>query len=679
VTNLLAEGTSNDFGLWFPSGTASVTGTGTVNLPAVNDRIRSESIGAVSVGETLSFSVTLSGTGTTSLMFFGTNNGTDTQQVTLTSTPTRYVYNFTTTAADSDYQCYISRQTGDTATTVTASEAQLENITANASTTVPSEYVSNMPDDYVSNLGPELFDSGANTFESGTYSWSGYGSNTVENDNGELKITYVDTANGGYLYFRDSTDFSTDLVVGRSYLFTGEVRVGSGDSVLVRVASPASNYQETITSTTAVPVSLSFVATATTTAYISARLMDAGEEVWFDNMSLREIKPPANILGVQYFSTKNSCSVASGVVTECGSGSEIPTATLKGLQFYDTETNVVLQSRQFDTTWTSPGVTPVLSQNQVGIDGFPNTAWLLEDDDAGAKEFVHQPSSVSDDSSTHVASVYIRKDEDQTRFPELLLNLTGGSDPQYQGCQLNTQTGATAFRLDNTSNDSCAVVSFNDLWWKLYVTATNNSTGNTNIGIQLYPARGNTIGGDDSSALGTAIFDQVDMNLAESYPGPPIYTTTASVTRNKPRLSYPSNGILSDDPTSLFVDITVPVLVSAWSYFFDPSITGGVMGYTSANLIRIADSGGSISSIHQTPITAGVTHKTGFLWGSTMVCYMDGVVSTDPESYGGSMNLETEFYIGCLNGSSACTKGNVKNVKIYPRELSNAQFERHTQ
>src|SRR5574343_11608 len=66
-------------------------------------------------------------------------------------------------------------------------------------------------------VGATLWDTGADTFESGTYGWVKYGNNTVENDNGKLKITYVDNGAGAYDYIEESSDLSSDLSVKTWY------------------------------------------------------------------------------------------------------------------------------------------------------------------------------------------------------------------------------------------------------------------------------------------------------------------------------------------------------------------------------------------------------------------------------------------------------------------------------
>jgi hypothetical protein len=66
-------------------------------------------------------------------------------------------------------------------------------------------------------VGATLWDTGADTFESGTYGWVKYGNNTIENDNGKLKLTVVDDVGGAYDYLIENKDLSSDLSVKTWY------------------------------------------------------------------------------------------------------------------------------------------------------------------------------------------------------------------------------------------------------------------------------------------------------------------------------------------------------------------------------------------------------------------------------------------------------------------------------
>ena len=147
---------------------------------------------------------------------------------------------------------------------------------------------SKIPADVKSTLGSELFDADASTFDSGTHSWVVYGSNTVANDSGALKITYVNDARGAYLWLKDASDLSSNLTIGKTYKFTFDAKVSSGASVDVTI-STLSGSPQVITETSFTTKSIYFTAENTTTTYIDTRNMGSGEIIYLDNLSLKEV------------------------------------------------------------------------------------------------------------------------------------------------------------------------------------------------------------------------------------------------------------------------------------------------------------------------------------------------------------------------------------------------------
>ncbi len=142
----------------------------------------------------------------------------------------------------------------------------------------------------VETLGPDLFDPGKGTFDSGTGSWVAYGNNTIENDAGSLKITYVDTVNGAFLYLRDSTDLTTDLTVGQSYRIDFDAHVNIGASVPVTVYDGRTySTLATITATSFVHTTKYFVPGLATGCFLYFPGLGAGEVIWLDNITLRAV------------------------------------------------------------------------------------------------------------------------------------------------------------------------------------------------------------------------------------------------------------------------------------------------------------------------------------------------------------------------------------------------------
>lgn len=91
--------------------------------------------------------------------------------------------------------------------------------------------------DYYKGRGAKglLVPSGINSSNASTFndagSWTSYGSNTIENYEGAIRITYVDNASGGYIYA------PATLVVGKRYRFTAEVRKNQSGTAAARLTS----------------------------------------------------------------------------------------------------------------------------------------------------------------------------------------------------------------------------------------------------------------------------------------------------------------------------------------------------------------------------------------------------------------------------------------------------------
>lgn len=164
--------------------------------------------------------------------------------------------------------------------------------------------------------GSNLVDVGAGTFESGTYSWVPYGSNTIANVNKSLQITYVNTASGAYNYFRNASDLSADLTPGQLYELSATVSVNTGGCYLTvyNGKGDESSLPITVDETT---VTKRFVAYSSTSALFRPTSMVSGQIVTIHRWSLKavtfsaapQVLPILNELG------EDSGSDASGTIT----------------------------------------------------------------------------------------------------------------------------------------------------------------------------------------------------------------------------------------------------------------------------------------------------------------------------------------------------------------------------
>jgi hypothetical protein len=135
-----------------------------------------------------------------------------------------------------------------------------------------------------------LVDAGASVFTSGTYSWSAYGSNTIANVGNALEITYVNHASGASNGLRNSSDLTTDLVVGKRYRLTVDAKYtgGSAGSKL-QLALAGSNTDFATLTTSLVTYTYEFTTDTATGGVFRMSGMSAGNVVTIDNWYLREI------------------------------------------------------------------------------------------------------------------------------------------------------------------------------------------------------------------------------------------------------------------------------------------------------------------------------------------------------------------------------------------------------
>ena len=135
-------------------------------------------------------------------------------------------------------------------------------------------------------LGSELVDSQV------AATWAAYGTNTVEDDGDEVKITHVDNTLGGGLVFRDSVATTENLTVGAVYELTGYARVNSGSVQLtIGNTSEGTVTVDTITATSLTPFSVTFEAANDITVVLRLADLGAGEIMWVSGVSLKKVTP----------------------------------------------------------------------------------------------------------------------------------------------------------------------------------------------------------------------------------------------------------------------------------------------------------------------------------------------------------------------------------------------------
>ena len=121
--------------------------------------------------------------------------------------------------------------------------------------------------------------------------WEVFGTNTKTEEDGAVKITYVDNASGAKIFLRDANDLSEDLTVDKWYRITYDVKTNSGSKWRPVVndgngSGPLEYTGPEVTSTEFVENFFSFKAKHATNAYLYTSGMAAGEEAFIKNIRI---------------------------------------------------------------------------------------------------------------------------------------------------------------------------------------------------------------------------------------------------------------------------------------------------------------------------------------------------------------------------------------------------------
>ncbi|MBZ0183506.1 MAG: carbohydrate binding domain-containing protein [Melioribacteraceae bacterium] len=137
-----------------------------------------------------------------------------------------------------------------------------------------------------------LFQEGKGTFESGTESWTAYGSNLIESTSESfvsgsksLKITYVNSAGGAYLYLSNAKDLSSNLEVGKEYTLSFWAKVNQGDVKFILSGGRLRPIALDLTNSFQ-KYEIKFTALSQNRHYIRFAYLSRGESVYLDNISL---------------------------------------------------------------------------------------------------------------------------------------------------------------------------------------------------------------------------------------------------------------------------------------------------------------------------------------------------------------------------------------------------------
>ena len=198
-----------------------------------------------------------------------------------------------------------------------------------------------------------------------------------------------------------------------------------------------------------------------------------------------------------------------------------------------TVTNILDNTNDLTATdWTAT-LTPAPALNAVGLDGESNTASTLTDNDGVASEFVTQEVTITPSTGANVLRVFVKKDSDETRFPEFGIRHTlSDVNSARRFLQVNTLNGDSGVAT-SSGTGADEVNSWDANWWEVLISSTNNGLNDT-IKVDIYPANGYGTEGQFRrvDSTGSAIIGNVEVHpdtTIAAVAGTPIQVITDGV------------------------------------------------------------------------------------------------------------------------------------------------------
>jgi hypothetical protein len=227
-------------------------------------------------------------------------------------------------------------------------------------------------------------------------------------------------------------------------------------------------------------------------------------------------------------------------------------------------TNLITYSQQFDNSnWVKTNVT-VTANSTTSPDGTANADTLTSTSTVAQSIFQNNTILAN---TPYTFFIFVKKDNNETRFPEFVLRTTGVSFVE-QYVQLNTKTGATAIRFA-TGGTSHKVESFGSYW---KVMLTNIGLLDVNVLTSIVPAASDVIG-TFNPQIGSIITWGAQLE-AGSYATSYIPTTSASVTRNADVISKTGiSSLIGQTEGTFFVDAYIDELTDLNAWFLKENAT----------------------------------------------------------------------------------------------------------
>lgn len=195
-------------------------------------------------------------------------------------------------------------------------------------------------------------------------------------------------------------------------------------------------------------------------------------------------------------------------------------ADVKGLKVYDPRSNLLPYSNTFSSWPTLSNLTA--AQNADGPHGARLYAWTITDTSGSATGFLTEAITVPNNSAQYAVHLKVAK----SAAPILGINLSlAGGAAVNSILRFDPNSGAFSGGANTT------VVALSATWWQVTFTITNNSSGNTALGVAIYAAAnaaGTTMSpypGDNNATTGSNVIAECQIR---STVNPVGYVETAA-------------------------------------------------------------------------------------------------------------------------------------------------------